>query len=67
MREIVEENVPFIKDTIGKFEAIRLFMEDGQIDKALLFKYRKKSTVNIYRCKGYLNFFTVTCLSPQVL
>lgn len=57
MREIVEENVPFIKDTIGKFEAIRLFMEDGQIDKALLFKYRKKSTVNIYRCKGYLNYF----------
>jgi len=57
MREIAQENVPFIKDTIGKFEAIRIFREDGQIDKALLFKYRKKSTVNIYRCKDYLNYF----------
>ena len=57
MQEIVEEDRVFVKDTIGKFEAIRLFYEDGQKDKALLFKYRKKSTVNIYRCGDYVNYF----------
>lgn len=57
MKELVEEDAVFEKGTLGKFEAIRSFEEDGQIDKALLFKYRKKSTVNIYRCKGYLNYF----------
>ncbi|HCO70318.1 MAG TPA: AAA family ATPase, partial [Mesotoga infera] len=57
MKELVEEDAVFEKDTLGKFEAIRSFDEDGQRDKALLFKYRKKSTVNIYRCKGYLNYF----------
>lgn len=54
---IVKEDLVFQKDTLGKFEAIKLFQEDGQKDKALLFKYRKKSTVNIYRCKGYFNYF----------
>ena len=57
MRQLVEEDHVFEKGTLGKFEAIRMFNEDGQRDKALLFKYRKKSTVNIYRCKGYLNYF----------
>ncbi|AFK07145.1 MULTISPECIES: nucleoside kinase [Mesotoga] len=57
MRELVKEDIVFEKATLRKFEAIRLFSEDGQRDKALLFKYRKKSTVNIYRCKGFINYF----------
>ena len=62
MRELVKEDIVFEKATLRKFEAIRLFSEDGQRDKALLFKYRKKSTVNIYRCKGFINYFWLYAL-----
>nr|WP_235598524.1 hypothetical protein [Kosmotoga arenicorallina] len=42
MQKIVELDLPFIKETINKFEAIKLFSEDNQREKAILFKYRKK-------------------------
>ncbi|AKI97623.1 nucleoside kinase [Kosmotoga pacifica] len=57
MKKIVEKDLPFIKETINKFEAIKLFSEDNQREKAILFKYRKKSTVNIYRCGEYFNYY----------
>lgn len=34
-----------------------MFKEIGEEDKALLFKYRKKSTVNIYYAGKYFNYF----------
>ncbi|HHF08592.1 MAG: nucleoside kinase [Thermotogae bacterium] len=57
MQKIIELNLPFIKETINKFDAIKLFLEDNQREKAILFKYRKKSTVNIYRCGEYFNYY----------
>ena len=57
MERIVDEDLPFEKDTIDKFEAIEMFKEDRQLMKSKLFKYRKKSTVNIFRCQGYFNYF----------
>ncbi len=57
MQRIVDEDLPFEKDTIDKFEAIEMFRQDGQLMKSKLFKYRKKSTVNIFRCAGYFNYF----------
>jgi uridine kinase len=57
MRDIVEQDLPFSKETIDKFEAIELFKLDQQMEKSLLFKYRKKSTVNIYKCDNYFNYF----------
>ncbi|MDK2906855.1 ATPase AAA [Petrotoga mexicana DSM 14811] len=57
MREIVEKNIVFEKKTIDKFDAIKMFKEIGEEDKALLFKYRKKSTVNIYYAGKYFNYF----------
>ncbi|MGB4434337.1 MAG: nucleoside kinase, partial [Defluviitoga tunisiensis] len=48
MKEIVEKDYVFVKKTVDKFDAIEMFSNNGDEDKALLFKYRKKSTVNIY-------------------
>ncbi len=44
MREIIEKDIVFEKKTIDKFDAIKMFTDIGEEDKALLFKYRKKST-----------------------
>ena len=57
MKEFVSLDLAFTKETIGKFEAVKLFSEDGQREKSSLFKYRKKSTVNIYCCGKYFNYF----------
>jgi len=57
MKSIVKSDYPFIKGTMRKFKAIKNFGEDNQTDKANLFKYRRKSTVNVYWCNGYLNYF----------
>lgn len=57
MEDIIQSDYPFIKGTMRKFQAIKNFGEDNQLDKANLFKYRRKSTVNIYWCNGYLNYF----------
>jgi len=57
MKEIVQKDIVFEKKTIDKFDAIKMFKEIGEEDKALLFKYRKKSTVNIYYAGKYFNYF----------
>lgn len=57
MHEIVEKDIVFQKRTIDKFEAIEMFSKIGEIDKALLFKYRKKSSVNVYFAGEYFNYF----------
>jgi len=57
MREIVEKDIVFEKKTIDKFDAIKMFKEIGEEDKALLFKYRKKSTVNVYYAGKHFNYF----------
>ncbi|BBE30141.1 uridine kinase [Tepiditoga spiralis] len=57
MNELIEQNLPFKKENIEKFKAIKMFKDAGKDDKALLFKFRKKSTVNIYSIKKYFNYF----------
>jgi uridine kinase len=36
---------------------MKMFENDNQYDKSLLFKYRKKTTVNFYKMNGYINYF----------
>ena len=57
MYEIIEKNIKFEKFSERKYKAIKMFTEDGQRDKALLFKFRVKSSVNYYKANGYFNYF----------
>ncbi|KAF2955550.1 nucleoside kinase [Marinitoga sp. 38H-ov] len=57
MKKIIDENLLFEKITISKFDAIKYFESIGENDKALLFKYRKKTTVKVYKCDKYINYF----------
>ena len=57
MCEIVEQNLPINKRTIPTDEAIRLFHKHHMYDKERLFRYRLKSSVNIYSIGSFDDYF----------
>lgn len=57
MRELVEAKVPFQKCTYPVDEAIAIFAKQGMKDKEKLFRYRRTSTVNVYECDGYYDYY----------
>lgn len=57
MRDLVEENIPFVKKELYKFDALELFKKHGMYDKIELLKYRTKSTINVYWCGKYFNYY----------
>lgn len=57
MRQIIEEDVPFIKRKMPLDEAIKIFDEYGQNRKVKLMKYRQETYVNMYECGWVKNYF----------
>ena len=57
MQELVAEDVPFEKESISTDSAIKLFAERGFNDKVSLFKYRRSSSVNIYKLGDYVDYY----------
>ena len=57
MREIIDGDMPIIKHTIPKDEAVKHFGNHGMYDKEKLFRYRKSSTVNVYRLDGFEDYY----------
>lgn len=57
MLELVKQDIKLEKTSIDKFKAIKMFEEKDYESKALLLKYRKKQTVNIYKINDYFNYF----------
>ncbi len=72
MKELIEANHPFTKHKLDKRLAIMKFEENGDFEKVRLFRFRKKSTVNVYKCGNldYINYFygymppNTGCLKP---
>ncbi|MDO4522201.1 MAG: nucleoside kinase [Eubacteriales bacterium] len=57
MRQLVEDNLPIAKSSLGTEEAIELFGRLGMKDKERLFHYRRASRVNIYNLAGFKDYF----------
>jgi len=57
MNELVEANIPIVKQTMALNDAIELFEEQGMTDKVNLFKYRMSSTVNVYSIEDYYDYY----------
>lgn len=57
MRELVSEDIPINKRSVGTNSAIQLFRRHKMYDKEKLFKFRRASKVNIYSLKGYEDYF----------
>src|SRR6056297_791806 len=72
MGELIEANHTFTKYKLDKRLAIMKFEENGDLEKVRLFRFRKKSTVNVYKCGDleYINYFygymppSTGCLKP---
>lgn len=57
MWEIIEEDVPFIKDSIPIENAKKIFNELGFDAKTKLLDFREKPEINIYSCGWLKNYF----------
>lgn len=57
MRELQKEALPLEKVTIPVEEAISRFSRHGMVEKARLFRFRRSSTVNVYRLDGFEDYF----------
>ena len=57
MRELVSEDIPFVKKSVNTDEAITLFKNHGMSDKEKLFKYRRVSKTNIYSLGNFEDYF----------
>ncbi len=57
MEELVKQAVPIEKHTLPVAEAIERFHRHGMEDKARLFRFRRSSTVNVYRLDGFEDYY----------
>ncbi len=58
MKEIVEQNIPFVKEVVTREQALQTFVEDGHVGKSrLLMGAEEQSHYIFYSLNGYRNFF----------
>lgn len=57
MKELVEQDLPFKKETVSLDKAMDIFEEYQMYDKLQLFKYRRASNVNLYQLSWLKNYF----------
>ncbi|SCY95047.1 nucleoside kinase [Alkaliphilus peptidifermentans] len=57
MKEIIAEDVPFMKTRIPVDEAKEIFRDYGQTGKVRLLKYREKPYINLYQNGWLKNYF----------
>jgi len=57
MREIVRADLPFVRNTVTRRQAIAHFEATGQFDKVDLLKYRPYESFQLYSLDGMLEYF----------
>jgi uridine kinase len=58
MQELVDADIPFIRKTVAKEEAMQLLCDgDHEEKRRMLMKASQVETVPIYSCDGFFNFF----------
>lgn len=57
MREIIKRDMPITRSDYPREEAIRIFGEQGYVDKVRLFSTLEKDTVSVYRIGEHLDSF----------
>ncbi|HIP97685.1 MAG TPA: nucleoside kinase [Anaerolineae bacterium] len=57
MREIVEADIPIVKQRVPLAEAVTWFREQGSEDKVRLLAYRQKDYLTLYTLRGMRDYF----------
>lgn len=56
MRFIINQNIPFVKQTVSKAEAAEIYSRCGYSDKTELLRFRPESNAHIYKCGKECNY-----------
>ncbi len=57
MKELVEENIPIVKEVFKREDAMALVKSFGMEDKVGIFRYRSNSSINLYRMDDFYDYF----------
>ena len=57
MRRIIEGDMPFVKHTVSRRDAIAYFEQEGETDKVELLKWRPFETFQLYRLGDMMEYF----------
>ena len=57
MHQLVEEDLPFVRETWSRADAIAYFEKEGWLDKAELLRYRPRDTITMYRIGPLCEYF----------
>ncbi len=57
MRQLVEEDLPFVRTRWTREQAMTYFEQDGQADKVRLLGYRPYNHFDVYTCGGMSEYF----------
>ncbi|MCR5501536.1 MAG: nucleoside kinase [Lachnospiraceae bacterium] len=57
MQELIDADRPITKRSYPKDDAIRIFRENGMMDKVRLFEYRRSSSINVYCLDDYYDYY----------
>lgn len=57
MRELVQQDLPFLKRSVSTADALNIFDGYKMRDKKKLFEYRRVSKVNIYNLDGFEDYY----------
>ena len=57
VEEIVAADIPLRRRQIGTKEAIEIYEQKGQLDKARLLSYRELPTLDVYEHDGFFDYF----------
>lgn len=56
LNSLIAENLPIIKKTITKDDALKIYAQHGYKDRLEALQYRPETTVHLYECDGYLDY-----------
>lgn len=57
MREIVDRDIPFVREEMNREDALKVLLEDGLIEKEKMLKKSEVEKVPFYSLEGFRNFF----------
>lgn len=57
IQEIIDQDIPFIREELLTCDAVSLFEEHGLYDKSVLFRTRHLLYTSVYRLEGSINYY----------
>ncbi len=57
MKQLVDQNLPFVKEIVGREKALEILLRDGHKEKAKMLQRSEVAQLPLYSLDGFQNFF----------